>query len=248
VTWPTGPEDLLLATVALSLPSQPTLSRRLRTVGVLQLIEQVQCRLAEALGDSRLKVIDSKPLCTGSYSKDKDARPGRAAGRMAKGYKLHAITAACSFVHWTLLPMNEHDQIGAAMLLPRLKDYGYLSGDNAYDANTLYQQAAAMNHQLIAPPQKARAHVRDLRRNRPERIRSLDLCADPLQHCGRPDDFARAIRSGRVQIERNFGNAAMSGLWGLPPWVRTPHRVAVWVAAKLILRMLRQLEIAGVRT
>jgi hypothetical protein len=239
--WP----QKLLDDVTGVLPSQPTMSRRMRTVGVLQLIERVQNLLAEALEDDVVKVIDSKPLKVGSYSKDRDAKRGRAAGDMARGYKLHAITCGKAFKYWTLTAMNSNDQIGAAMLVGKLNAWGYISADNGYDANAVYQRARDVNHQLIAPPRKNNAHVRDTRRNTPERIRSLDICVNPLQHCGLGESFGLGVLGKRSQIERNFGNVVMDGLHAPPPWVRTPHRVATWTAAKLIQRMVRQVEIAG---
>ena len=251
VSWACDPEnwseDLLLETIGFQLPSQPTMSRRLRSVGALQLIERVQMMLAEALGESMVKAIDSKPLIVGNYSKDRDAKRGQAAGGKARGYKLHAITEGKSFKLWTLSAMNSNDQTGAVTLLPRLSGWGYLNADNGYDANPVHRQASAVNHQLVAPPRRSNAHVRDVKRNCRERIRSLDLCADPLRHCGQPDLFAASLINGRAQIERNFGHAVMNGLFAPPPWVRTPHRVANWAAAKLIQTMMRQVEIAGVR-
>jgi hypothetical protein len=243
-SWPLP----LLSEVIGTLPSQSTLSRRMRSVGVLQLIQRVQTMLAETFEDEVVKAMDSKPLRVGSYSKDRDARRGRAAGEMARGYKLHAITCGKAFWHWTLTPMNSNDQIGAATLLPQLSGWGYVSADNGYDANALYQAAQRVNHQLIAPPRKTNAQVRDTRRNTPQRIRALDICANPLQHCGLGESFGLAVLRRRGQVERNFANAAMSGLHAPPPWIRTPHRVAAWTAAKLIERMVRQVEIAELKT
>lgn len=251
VNWACDPEnwleELRLETIGFELPSQSTMSRRLRTIGVLQLIERVQAMLAEAFGETVVKAIDSKPLKVGNYSKDRDARRGQAAGGKARGYKLHALTGGKSFKLWTLTAMNSNDQIGAAILLPKLSGWGYVSADNGYDANTVHREASQVNHQLIAPPRRSNAHVRDVKRNRKERIRSLDLCADPLQHCGQPNLFAASLINEREQIERNFGNAVMNGLFAPPPWVRTPHRVATWTAAKLIQTMIRQLELLGLR-
>ena len=246
--WENWPERLLQQAVGLTLPSQPTMSRRMRTVGVLQLIERVQIKLAQDLGQQRVKVIDSKPLKVGSYSKDREARRGRAAGESARGYKLHAITSGDSFCLWTLTGMNVNDQVGAALLLPKLTGWGYITADNGYDANAVHRQARAANHRLIAPPRPSNAHVRDVKRNEPERIRSLDLFANPLQHCGLADGFGRYLINARAPIERHFGNATMQGLSAPPPWVRTPHRVAAWTGAKLIQTMQRKLEIAGVMT
>src|SRR5687768_1211017 len=245
------PEPLLHATVGFTLPSQSTMSKRLRTVGVLGLLDRVRAALAERLGRGEVaKAIDSKPLRVGRYTKDRDAKRGRAGpGEMARGYKLHAVTAADAFLCWTILPMNENDQVAAAVLLPRLGErapWGYVAGDNGYDANPVYRVAAAANHQLIAPPRKANAHVRDVRRNTPQRIRSLDVCANPLGHCGLGESFGLGLLRQRKQVERNFGHLVMDGLHAPPAWVRTPHRVAAWAAAKLVQRMERQVEIKGV--
>jgi len=245
------PEPLLDQMLCGNLPSQPTMSRRIRTVGVQKLLERVQLKLGEMLQEQDnpvVKAIDSKPLRVSRYSKDVDARNGRAAGDMSRGYKVHVITAGKAFLHWTLAPMNVSDQTAAADLLPRLDApgaWGYVSADNGYDSNKLHGVAEQINHQLLAPPRRSNAHVRDTRRNCAGRIRALDLFADPLSHCGQPNEFAQSIINDRDQIERNFGNAAMHGLNNPPPWVRTPRRVASWTSAKLIQTMVRTAQIKG---
>ena len=47
----------------------------------------------------------------------------------------------------------------------------------------------------------------------------------------------------RTGIERSYGNLTSfaGGLGPLPAWVRRPHRVATWVAAKLILDYTRRI-------
>lgn len=80
------PPDLVVVS-----PSQSTMSRRLRSRSVSELLRRVERALG---GDPRrwwAQRIDSKPLPIGSYSKDPDARVGRAANRFAKGYKLHVV-------------------------------------------------------------------------------------------------------------------------------------------------------------
>lgn len=234
------------------LPSQSTMSRRLQTVGVRQLVERTQVLLSERLDEvDIMKVIDSKPLVVGNYSKDRDARRGRAAGTMARGYKIHVITCGKAVKHWTLLPMNCNDQTGAAKLLPELandsRGWGYVCGDNGYDANPVHRLCQSVNHQLLAPPRKSNKDVRDTRRNDPARIRALDALANPLGKCGLGPSFGQSLFAQRKQIERNFGHFVMDGLHAPPPWVRRPHRVALWVVAKFIQRMDRSLQIAGVK-
>jgi len=223
------------------LPSQPTMSRRLRTVGVLAILERVLVRLGEEHGDAFVKAIDSKPLRVGNYSKDSEARRGRAAGEMARGYKLHAICRGNRFIRWAIAAMNTNDQTMAALLIAGLGGYGYVVGDNGYDANPMHLLLRAQNHRLIAPPRRSSRDVRDPRRNTPERLRTMDMVDDRLYH---GDSFGRSLMNQRRQIERQFGHAVMLGMHAPPPWVRGPRRVALWVAGKLILSTLRlrQLE------
>jgi hypothetical protein len=235
-----------------ALPSQPTMSRRLRTVGVRQALERAHGLLADRFPPTPLKQVDSKPLVVGNYSKDPDARRGRAAGEMARGYKLHALRSGGVVRHWTLAAMNVNDQVPARDLLARLAadpldtGWGYVAGDNQYDANPLHAAAAAANHQLIAPPRAANAEVRDARRNTPGRLRSLELCANPLAACGCGPSFGLDLLRERKGIERTFGHLATLGLYAPPPWVRHPGRTAAWVAAMLVIQMVRLLQIKGV--
>jgi hypothetical protein len=228
------------------LVSQSRLSRRLRTVGVLQLLERLQaaaCDLLDAAargGPPLVKAIDSKPLTVGAYSKDPDAKkPGRVAnGQFAKGYRLHAVTHGRGAVrHWTLRPIADHDALGGADLLPRLAGDGgggYVLADNAYDSNQLYALAAAAGHQLVAPARAANRDVRDARHNCAERLRALDMLHGPLEKCGVASTFGQRLYDGRQRVESTFGGLAMAGLGALPAFVRTPHRVAAWAAGKLL--------------
>src|SRR5215217_6500237 len=97
------------------LPTPSTMSRRLRSIGVLTLIEQVQSALGELFPSGLCKLIDSKPLAVSVYSKDRDARIGHGAGLPARGYKLHTIVDACSreVQRWVLASMNRHDAAAA---------------------------------------------------------------------------------------------------------------------------------------
>ena len=83
------PDDLCPA----GLPTQSTLSRRMRRPDTLRLlIENEQTWLALG-GTSQLliRMIDGKPLGVSGVSKDADARYGRGAGGMQKGYKFYAV-------------------------------------------------------------------------------------------------------------------------------------------------------------
>lgn len=149
--WPGGEPPF-------ELPSDSTMSSRLRTVGVQQLIERVTLAASDLFGDPPLvKAVDSKPMTVGAYSKDTDARRGRVgAGQMARGYRLHALNHGRVVRHWTLGAMNDHDSAYAPALLARLEGGGgYVVADNAYDSNALHAEAAAAGHQLVAPPKEA---------------------------------------------------------------------------------------------
>jgi hypothetical protein len=71
------------------------MSRRIDGVTVGWFWHAVEQRLRElsAQYPALLAVLDGKPLPIGGCTKDPDARYGRAAGTMAKGYKLHAVWA-----------------------------------------------------------------------------------------------------------------------------------------------------------
>ena len=222
------------------LPSPSCMSRRLRSLSVLQLLERVLQKRMDVFPQTMFKNIDSMPLVVGNYSHDRDAKRGRAAGAKARGYKLHAINSACVLRHWTLSSMHTNDQVAAHELLSRLADVGYVSGDNGYDANPVHASANGQDHQLVAPPRKSNKGVRDRRRNLAARLRSLDMCDSPLQHCGLQRDFGWALMQGRKSIERSFSQLHFDGLYAPPPHVRHPRRMALWVACKIMIRLVKQ--------
>ena len=243
-SWACDPESWRGVELDGPLISQSRLSRRLRTVGVLQLIERLLSAASDLIEQHRrdaaplVKQIDSKPLTVGPYSKDADARRGRLAdGQFAKGYRLHAVTHGRHVRHWTLLPLNGHDSLAAPLLLPRLEGVGYLVADNAYDTNECHGLAAAADHQLVAPARGCNRGVRDPKHNRPERLRALDLLDSPLQACGVTPPFGQALYNCRQRIESGFGGLTFAGLGALPPWVRGPRRVALWTAGKILLHL-----------
>lgn len=225
------------------LASQSRVSRRLRTVGVSQLVERVTASVAELFGVPLVKLIDSKPLTVGAYSKDADARRGRVAdgGAFARGYRLHVVAHGRAPRRFVLLPLNEHDTAGAAVLLPTLEGGGgYVVGDNAYDANDCYRAAAAAGHQLVAPPRACNKGVRDAAHNCAARLRGLDLVDSPLEACGAPPAaFGAALYAFRQRIESAFGGLTLAGLGPLPAWVRGARRVALWSAAKVLVYLWR---------
>jgi hypothetical protein len=229
------------------LPSNATMSRRLHTVGVLQLLERLLMKLTDALPTPLVKTLDSKPMIVGAYSKDRDAKRGRLSERQfARGYRLHALCHGRAVRSWLIASMNEHDSILGPSLLARLEGGGgYAVADNAYDTNECHARASSADHQLVAPPRFVNRHVRDAKHNRPERLRALDLLASPLERCGEPGRFGIALYNLRERAESCFGELSIKGLNYLPAWVRGPRRVALFTAAKLILQAQRCLQRKG---
>jgi hypothetical protein len=222
------------------LPSDSAMSARLRTVGVQQLLERTLAAASDLFPVTLVKVIDSKPLLVGAYSKDKDARRGRvAAGQFARGYRLNALTHARAVREWRLAPMNDHDTLAAPDLLAGLRCGGYVVADNAYDSNDLYEIAAAANHQLLAPARAVNKGVRDPEHNCPQRLRALDMLDSPLEHCGLRGGFGHGLYNRREAVESCFGEMSLLGLHHLPGWVRGPRRVALWTAGKVLCYLCR---------
>jgi hypothetical protein len=214
------------------LPPQCTMSRRLRSRGVQQLLKSVEAELG---GDPRrwwVQRMDSKPLPIGPHSKDPDARYGRAAKNFARGYKLHVIWGDGPLPSaWRIEPMNTGDSTAARRLVPELAGEGYLVGDSQYDSNPLHR-AASPRYQVVAPqqhPGRALGH----RRHEPSRLHALELLTRPL---------GKALLRYRGDVERLFGSLTnfAAGLSPLPSWVRRPHRVRLWVQAKLLINAIRQ--------
>jgi transposase len=217
------------------IPSQPTMSRRLRTTAVEQLLLAIEAQISDAVWTYVvwIKVIDAKPLPVGVYSKDPDAAWGPGAGgKQQKGYKFYAIWEQHPLpVAWGLGPMNVAETEMGKALVDNLPGSGYLLGDKLYDSNRLFDAVGKNNHQLVAPqqrPGKALGH----RQHSPFRLRSFELLKT---------DFGRSLFKQRNQIERCFGNWTSfgSGLAPLPAWVRRFPRVRLWVHAKLLINALR---------
>jgi hypothetical protein len=248
------------------LPCDATMSVRLRTLSLRQLLASVLDGLAEAYPHratvlSRLlsvKMMDAKPLAVGAYSKDQDARWGQVSEKAkARGYKLFcawdADPQALVPDVWTLGAMNLADpEAAATMLVPRLHGDGYLLGDASHDSNPLHQACERLEEsgggrlRLLAPRKKPGTGLGH-RDHHPGRVQSLEMTEWPVSRGKTPSPFAKALYAMRTDIERRFGNCTGfgGGLQPLPSWVRRPHRVALWVAVKLVLNSLRHCRLKG---
>jgi len=226
------PEELACFTP----PSPSTMSRRLHRPSALWLLVHALVCIHQRIPAARQHYIDSRPLCVGGSSTDRDARIGWGAGRMAKGYKLHVIVQNSGRLDaLAVLPMNRNDTSAAPALLEAMGiSRGYLIGDTAYDADRLYDMAAVRGMQLVATP-RVRKKGLGHKRHSPHRLRGLSIAQSPEGH--------RMLRD-RFFIDRQFGtwgNIA-GGLWGLPNFVRHLETVRRWVVTKIMLIGFRLLQ------
>jgi hypothetical protein len=226
------PEDLWPR----KMPSQSTLSRRMRNDGTQRLMLEIEHTLLALVMTSHclLSMIDGKALAVSGVTKDKDAGYGRGAGCMQKGYKLYAVWSGGPLpLAWALAPMNVSEKAMARELIPSLPGGGYLLGDTEYDVTALYDLAAESGHQLLVPKRQKNKGLGH-RPQSPHRLRSIELMKRP---------FGKATHRFRNQIEREFGSLTSfgGGLVCLPAWVRRLPRVRNWVHAKLLVNAARWL-------
>jgi hypothetical protein len=214
-----------------ALPSQSTMSRRLRDPQVRRLLTLVEQSL-ESDATATVKTIDAKPLPVGGHSKDRDAGWGRGVRGPAKGYKLYAVWSdGLRPIAWRIAPMYVSEQAMALEMIPQLDGAGYLLGDSVYDINKLYEAAGAVDHQLLARRKRPTAGLGKYRHSS-YRLRGLEL----LQTAA-----GRRLYARRETIERQFGGLTNfgGGLAPLPAWVRRRRRVELWIQAKLIINGYR---------
>jgi Transposase DDE domain len=239
-SWACHPQHWPIHLRKRPLPSQPTMSRRLRSPSVVTLLDALERRVTAPAGPGLFWMIDGKPLPIGGCSKDRQAGYGRAAGGKAKGYKLHALVGPDgALAAWRVAPMNQ-DERGMAQRLLRAAPpevMGYVAADANYDSNKLHATCDGRGElQLVTPrwygPGKGTGH----RQQAAGRLRSIALTENPYPA------FAGQLRKDRVAIERQFGNLVNwgGGLSGRPAWVRTHRRVRRWVQAKLVLTRLKR--------
>ena len=223
-----------------SLPSPATMSQRMRKLSFQQLLQAVIQELRPS-EPGLCRRLDSKPLPVGGFSKDRDARRGYATGGIARGYKMCCLWGKGVVPDaWGLGPLNLSDAEAGAEVLRDLSGGGYLLADATYGVNWLAEQSGAQGLQLVAPrkkPERGLGH----REHSAYRLRSIELLEGP-------SPFGRALYRDREQIERTYGQLTSfgGGLQPLPSWVRRPHRVAPWVAAKLLINAVRILRHQGV--
>lgn len=217
----------------LRIPSAATMSRRVDSVAAGVFWKQLEQHLRQTNDPALIAFLDGKPLPVGGNSKDPDARWGRGAGGLAKGYKLHAVWSKGVLPEaWEVTPLNVSEKAVAYRLMADLHYGGYLLADGEYDASYLYDRAFEQGYQLVAPYRKANKPGSGKHYQSPHRLHSIEL----LQH-----EYGQNLYRARYEIERDFGNATTfgGGLAPLPAWVRGLERVRTWVWAKLLINAVR---------
>lgn len=227
MAWACQPENWPGRRRPQRLPHASTVSRRSRTKGFAEFVETVHEEFRSTLGSpSKTAAIDGKPLLISDYSRDPDARNGRAYRQFGRGYKLHAVIDQRGVVlAFEVLSLNVNERVPASRMLPHLPPaVRRILADGNYDSGPLHKQLECTNCRLYAPPQNGYASPKSHRR-RHELVR---LMAHPI---------AIRLANEREHIERQFalmGNVGC-GLKGLPNWVRRSHRVTRWISCKLLL-------------
>lgn len=218
----------------INVPSQPTMSRRLNSDGVVNLLDAMTEAFVaiSTMSTTWVKTIDAKPLPVGGHSKDHEARWGHGVGGPAKGYKLFAIWGNGPMpLAWRVTPMNESETKMAQRMFPDIQGGGYALGDKLYDSNPLYAIARQYNHKLVAPRKRPGTGLGH-RLHDPDRIRAMNL----LQ-----SQFGKSLMAERKDIEQQFAHLTNfgGGLAPLPNWVRRIKRVRKWVQAKLLINAVK---------
>lgn len=236
VSWACRIENWPRGLLRGGLPSQPQMSRRLRSARYERLAQRIEHAILRAgRTPSLVYVVDGKPLPIASHSTDRQAGYGRAVGGKAKGYKLHAIIDDQGVLwSWRLTPMNKDERTMARRMVRQLHSEGYLLADANYDSNALYAQTSEVGIQPVIPRRYGPGRGVGRRAQHPARLRSRDL----LETAG--NTYGPTLLNRRLTIERWFARltARGGGLTCLPPWVRTHRRVKQWIRLKLIFNQL----------
>lgn len=210
-----------------SLPDPSTVSRRWRRLDLqakAYAMHESSVRWLGAVG--RYAAIDGRSLPIGGCSKDPDARCGRAARGMGRGYKMYTlIDNRHAVLAYIVRPMNEAEQTIALELVKYLPDaVTRIVGDGIYDSVKLHRAVEAIGRRLYTPLRENRVG----RRQQKRRLQLLRL----LQR-----SVGQRLLASRNDIERTFGQTSTIafGFKGLPAWARRRHRVFRWMWGKNLI-------------
>lgn len=220
------------------LPSVSQFRRRVKTDVFQRQLQHVHDQLT---GDGQLQGLnffDGKPLEVGNYSRDPQAKTGYGAGRLSKGYKLHAlITRDRRVAMWSVMPMNVHEMKVAGVMIHATKQIApgtVFMADGNYDAHELHKAIAARGGWLYVKPRGIGKHPVTRRQMGGARREMITMWDEQ-------PELAQWIYNERVHVEGTFSNLCSygGGLGPLPPFVRRLDRVTRWVGAKICLYHVR---------
>lgn len=242
VSWACQSPHWSRGTLPHGLPSQSTMSRRLRSTPITAFLEALGRRLQKFFQPTLdlLKIVDGKPLLVARHAKDADATWGPAGKRMGRGYKLHVIWGNGAMpTCYDVRPLNVSEKDVAAEMIRQLPGAGYLLGDAFYHSSRLFDLAIQHKHQLLAP--RSRSHQGTglgHRRQSKVRLRSIAL----LEPDEKSSQFGGDLFAKRDRVERHFGHLCSFGAGlttHLPAWVRGIGTVKRYVATKLMINAAR---------
>jgi hypothetical protein len=207
ISWACPARHWPLQRRRLALPSEATLSRRLRHPRVRALLRALEERVIAPQEPGLFGIIDGKPLVIGGGSQDRPAGYGRAVGGKAKGYKIHAIVhPQGDIAAWRLAPMNKDERVLAQRLVRGAPIQGYLVADSNYDSNPLHAVCGQRDQlQWVARRRYGPQHGTGHRQQTPGRLRSMHLLENPAPA------FGNQLLKDREAIERRFANMTNGG-------------------------------------
>jgi hypothetical protein len=224
--------------VSSRLPSPSTMSRRPRTREFRLLLLRFDACLRGRIPGSSLKFLDGRALLVGGFSKDRQAKRGKAPGGWGRGYKLHAILSACGAVEaFCVTPLNAGEARVARDVLVwcgacDLRGATLLA-DAGYDSNPLYAAVADAGGHLTAPRRMPGTALGHGGPHHPDRLAAIEALEGPTgRDVGRP---LYRLREGIEQAFGLMGNAPGGLAAGLPNHVRGLPRVRLWVMLKVTL-------------
>ena len=230
----------------LKIPSYSQLMKRLKEPHIQALIDALNLRERRQLPGSIEKTCDGKPLVVSDFSKDPDARFGKAYGKWRKGYRLHLIADSLGGIDaFCVTSMDGGESTATARLISQVELVGVtLRGDSNYDRNPLYRRVAEAGGRLLAP--RKRPHTRlGHRPHHPDRLRAIAELeaseANLAEH-----------ELHRIRVEQSLAHMTNLpfGLAPLPNCVRRLERVQRWVSIKILLyhvylNLLRRQQLAA---
>ena len=213
------------------LPSVSQFCRRVAERRFLRLLLLVHARLMKAGVASSLWFFDGKALPVGPHSADPAAASGYGAGRVGRGYRLHALATDDGRIREFRVTAMRNSEAAVSLRMARvIPRKVVVLADGAYDNRYLYRAVQRRGSHLLT---QLRGHSQH-----PSRLRGMGYARrEALETWTNHASLCRQAMARRKQIERIFGSLCSygGGLAPLPAWVRRLTRVRRWVTAKLMI-------------